>query len=198
MKIALAQIDPTVADFRGNTARILQNVRRAEQRGADLVVFPELCVCGYPTGDFVEKPSFIRLAQAAAEEIAREATTGKSISVICGTLVPSPPGAGKRVSNAAVLMQNGEITFTQRKMLLPYYDVFDEQRYFAPGEQQEVVRIGNERVALTICEDAWNDKGYWKQRLYKVDTVEEQVRQGATMILNISASPFWQGKREQR
>jgi NAD+ synthase (glutamine-hydrolysing) len=198
VKIALAQIDPTVADFRGNTARILQNVRRAEQRGADLVVFPELCVCGYPTGDFVEKPSFIRLAQAAAEEIAREATTGKSISVICGTLVPSPPGAGKRVSNAAVLMQNGEITFTQRKMLLPYYDVFDEQRYFAPGEQQEVVRIGNERVALTICEDAWNDKGYWKQRLYKVDPVEEQVRQGATMILNISASPFWQGKREQR
>jgi NAD+ synthase (glutamine-hydrolysing) len=198
VKIALAQIDPTVADFRGNTARILQNVRRAEQRGADLVVFPELCVCGYPTGDFVEKPSFIRLAQAAAEEIAREATAGKSISVICGTLVPSPPGAGKRVSNAAVLMQNGEITFTQRKMLLPYYDVFDEQRYFAPGEQQEVVRIGNERVALTICEDAWNDKGYWKQRLYKVDPVEEQVRQGATMILNISASPFWQGKREQR
>jgi NAD+ synthase (glutamine-hydrolysing) len=198
VKIALAQIDPTVADFRGNTARILQNVRRAEQRGADLVVFPELCVCGYPTGDFVEKPSFIRLAQAAAEEIAREATAGKSISVICGTLVPSPPGAGKRVSNAAVLMQNGEITFTQRKMLLPYYDVFDEQRYFAPAEQQEIVRIGNERVALTICEDAWNDKGYWKQRLYKLDPVEEQVRQGATMILNISASPFWQGKREQR
>jgi NAD+ synthase (glutamine-hydrolysing) len=198
VKIALAQIDPTVADFRGNTARILQNVRRAEERGADLVVFPELCVCGYPTGDFVEKPSFVKLAQAAAEEIARQATAGKSISVICGTLVPSPPGAGKRVSNAAVVMQNGEITFTQRKMLLPYYDVFDEQRYFAPAEQQEVVKIGNERVALTICEDAWNDKGYWKQRLYKVDPVEEQVRQGATMILNISASPFWQGKREQR
>ena len=198
MKIALAQIDPTVADFRGNTARILQNVRKAERRGADLVVFPELCVCGYPTGDFVEKPSFVKLAGEAAEQIAREATTGKSIAVICGTLVPSPPGAGKRVSNAAVLMQNGEITFTQRKMLLPYYDVFDEQRYFAPAERQEVVRIGTERVALTICEDAWNDKGYWKQRLYTIDPVEEQVRQGATLILNISSSPFWQGKREQR
>ncbi len=198
MKIALAQIDPTVADFRGNTARILQYVRDAEQRGADLVVFPELCVCGYPTGDFVEKPSFIKLAVAAAEEIAREATSGRSISVICGTLVPSPPGSGKPVSNAAVLMQNGEITFTQRKRLLPYYDVFDEQRYFAPAEQQQVVKIGAETVALTICEDAWNDKGYWKQRLYKVDPVEEQVRRGATIILNISASPFWQGKREQR
>jgi NAD+ synthetase len=198
VKIALAQIDPTVADFRGNTARILQNVRKAERRGADLVVFPELCVCGYPTGDFVEKPSFVKLAGEAAEQIAREATTGKSIAVICGTLVPSPPGAGKRVSNAAVLMQNGEITFTQRKMLLPYYDVFDEQRYFAPAERQEVVRIGTERVALTICEDAWNDKGYWKQRLYTIDPVEEQVRQGATLILNISSSPFWQGKREQR
>ncbi|HZD45697.1 MAG TPA: NAD+ synthase [Acidobacteriaceae bacterium] len=198
MKIALAQIDPTVADFRGNTARILQNVREAERRGADLVVFPELCVCGYPTGDFVEKPSFVKLAGEAAAEIAREATAGKSISVICGTLVPSPAGAGKRVSNAAVLMQHGEITFTQRKMLLPFYDVFDEQRYFAPADHQEVVKIGNELVALTICEDAWNDKGYWKQRLYKVDPVEEQVRQGATLILNISSSPFWQGKREQR
>ena len=198
MKIALAQIDPTVADFRGNTARILQYVSDAEQRGADLVVFPELCICGYPTGDFVEKPSFIKLAVAAAEEIAREATTGKSISVICGSLVPSPPGSGKPVSNAAVLMQKGEVTFTQRKRLLPYYDVFDEQRYFAPAEQQQVVQMGAERVALTICEDVWNDKGYWKQRLYKVDPVDEQVRQGATLILNISASPFWQGKREQR
>jgi NAD+ synthase (glutamine-hydrolysing) len=198
VKIALAQIDPTVADFRGNTARILQYVRDAEQRGADLVVFPELCICGYPTGDLVEKPSFIKLAMAAAEDIARQATTGKSISVICGSLVPSPPGSGKRVSNAAVLMQNGEVTFTQRKMLLPFYDVFDEQRYFAPAEGQHVVKIGAERVALTICEDAWNDKGYWKQRLYTVDPVDEQVRQGATMILNISASPFWQGKREQR
>jgi NAD+ synthetase len=198
VKIALAQIDPTVADFRGNTARILQNVREAEQRGADLVMFPELCVCGYPTGDFVEKPSFVKLAEEAAREIAREATAGKSIAVICGTLVPSPPGAGKRASNAAVLMQNGEITFTQRKMLLPYYDVFDEQRYFAPADRQDVVKIGNERVALTICEDAWNDKGYWKQRLYTTDPVEEQVRQGATLILNISSSPFWQGKREQR
>lgn len=198
MKIALAQIDPTVADFRGNTARILQYVREAERRGADLVIFSELCVCGYPTGDFVEKPSFLRQAGEAAAEIAREATAGKSISVICGTIVPSPPGAGKRVSNAAVLMQNGEIVFTQRKMLLPYYDVFDEQRYFAPAERQEVVKIGNERVALTICEDAWNDKGYWKQRLYTTDPVDEQVRQGATLILNISSSPFWQGKREQR
>jgi NAD+ synthase (glutamine-hydrolysing) len=198
VKIALAQIDPTVADFRGNAARILQNVREAERRGADLVVFPELCICGYPTGDFVEKPSFVKFAEETAEQIAREATTGKSIAVICGTLVPSPPGAGKRVSNAAVVMQNGQITFTQRKMLLPYYDVFDEQRYFAPAERQEVVKIANERVALTICEDAWNDKGYWKQRLYTTDPVEEQVRQGATLILNISSSPFWQGKREQR
>ena len=106
VKIALAQIDPTVADFRGNTARILQNVREAEKRGADLVVFPELCVCGYPTGDFVEKPSFVKQAVEAAAEIARGATAGKSISVICGTLALSQPGAGKRVSNAAVLMSN--------------------------------------------------------------------------------------------
>ncbi len=198
MKIALAQIDPTVADFEGNIARILHYVREAEARGAELVLFPELCVCGYPTGDFLEKPSFIKRAGDALERIAREATGGRKISVICGCVVPSPLGAGKRISNAAVLMQDGEIVFTQRKRLLPYYDVFDEQRYFAPAEQQEVVKIGTETVALTICEDAWNDKGYWKQRLYSVDPVEDLVRQGASLILNISASPFWQGKREQR
>lgn len=198
MKIALAQIDPTVADFQGNTTRILQYVREAEARGAELVLFPELCVCGYPTGDFLEKPSFVKRAGEALEEIARTATGGRAISVICGCVLPSPLGSGKRISNAAVLMQGGEIVFTQRKRLLPYYDVFDEQRYFAPAEQQETVTIGSETVALTICEDAWNDKGYWKQRLYSVDPVDEQVRQGATLILNISASPFWRGKREQR
>ncbi len=198
MKIALAQIDPTVADFDGNTARILQYVREADKQGADLVVFPELCVCGYPTGDFLEKPSFVKKAGEVLECIAREATAHSRISVICGCVVPSPPGSGKRISNAGVLMQGGQIVFTQRKRLLPYYDVFDEQRYFAPAEQQEVVKIADETVALTICEDAWNDKGYWKQRLYSVDPVEELVRQGATLILNISASPFWQGKREQR
>ena len=198
MKIALAQIDPTVADFQGNVARILQYVREADARGAELVLFPELCVCGYPTGDFLEKPSFVKRAGEALEQIAREATSGRNISVICGCVVPSPLGSGKRISNAAVLMQHGEIVFTQRKRLLPYYDVFDEQRYFAPAEQQEVVKIGAETVAITICEDAWNDKGYWKQRIYSVDPVEEQVRQGASLILNISASPFWQGKREQR
>jgi NAD+ synthase (glutamine-hydrolysing) len=198
VKIALAQIDPTVADFDGNVARILQNVREADARGAELVLFPELCVCGYPTGDFLEKPSFIARAGQALEQIAEQATAGRKISVICGSVVPSPLGSGKRISNAAVLMQQGRIVFTQRKRLLPYYDVFDEQRYFAPAQQQEVVKIGAETVALTICEDAWNDKGYWKQRLYSVDPVEDQVRQGASLILNISASPFWQGKREQR
>lgn len=198
MKIALAQIDPTVADFQGNTAKILEYVRQAEERGAELVVFPELCVCGYPTGDFLEKPSFIKRAGEALEAIARTATSSGKISVICGCAVPSEPGSGKRISNAAVLMQGGEIVFTQRKQLLPYYDVFDEQRYFAPADRQSVVKIGAEIVALTICEDAWNDKGYWKQRLYSVDPVDEQVRQGATLILNISASPFWQGKRAQR
>ena len=198
MKIALAQLNPTIADFEGNVARILHYVREADARGAELVLFPELCVCGYPTGDFLEKPSFVARAGAALEQIAEQATSGRNIAVICGCVVPSPLGAGKRISNAAVLMQHGRIVFTQRKRLLPYYDVFDEQRYFAPAEEQQVVKIGAETVALPICEEARNDKGYWKQRLYSVDPVEEQVRQGASLILNISASPFWQGKREQR
>ncbi len=98
--------------------------------------------------------------------------------MICGTLVPSPPGSGKRVSNAAVLMQNGEITFTQRKMLLPFYDVFDEQRYFAPASQPGSGEDRQRLVAVTICEDAWNDKNFWPQRLYTIDPIEELMAQG--------------------
>ncbi len=197
MKIALAQIDPTVGDFRGNTAKIVDFTRRAREGGADLVLFPELAVCGYPPADLLEKSSFVARCGEAVCEIAR-ATARDSIGVITGYVTPAEHGAGKHVRNSAALLRHGHVEFVQSKLLLPFYDVFDEQRYFAPATRQRVCHLDGHPVALTICEDAWNDKSFWENRLYAVDPVEELIRQGAGLILNISASPWWRDKRGLR
>ncbi len=169
--------------------------RRARANGAALILFPELSVCGYPPRDLVERPSFVVRNREAAEEIAA-ATRG--ISVICGLVTPADADAGKSVMNSAALLQEGKIAFVQSKMLLPTYDVFDEMRNFAPARSQSLFPLGEERIALTICEDAWNDKLFWPKRLYTVDPVERLIRAGGNLVLNISASPFWIGKREVR
>ncbi len=132
MKVALAQIDPTIGDFSGNTAKILDFTRRAQQGGADLVLFPELAICGYPPADLLEKPAFVTRCGEALCEIAR-ATAHDRIAVIAGYVTAAEHGAGKHVMNSAALVRNGHVEFVQSKMLLPYYDVFDEQRYFAPA-----------------------------------------------------------------
>ncbi len=197
MKIALAQIDPTVGDFSGNTAKIIEFTRRAQQGGAELVLFPELAICGYPPADLLEKPAFVARCGEAICEVAR--ATGKDgIAVIAGYVTAAEHGAGKHVMNSAALVRRGHVEFVQSKMLLPYYDVFDEQRYFAPAARQRVCHLDGKSLALTICEDAWNDKSFWENRLYTVDPVEELMKQGASMIFNISASPWWHDKRAFR
>ena len=197
MKIALAQINPTVGDFDGNARKILNFARRAEQGGADLVMFSELSVSGYWPADLLEKPAFVARAGQVVEEIAAK-TAGSSTAIILGYITPAPHGSGKHVRNSAALLRNGHIEFVQSKMLLPFYDVFDEQRYFAPAEKQRLFCLNGEDVALTICEDAWNDKSFWENRLYAVDPVEELMRAGGSIVLNISASPYWRDKRETR
>jgi NAD+ synthetase len=197
VKIALAQINPTVGDFDGNARKILDFAGRAQQGGADLVLFPELSVSGYWPADLLEKPAFVARAAQVVDEIAAR-TAGSSTAIILGYVTPAPHGSGKHVCNSAALLRHGHVEFVQSKMLLPFYDVFDEQRYFAPAEKQRIFCLNGERVALTICEDAWNDKSFWENRLYTVDPVEELMRAGGSIILNISASPYWRDKRETR
>jgi NAD+ synthase/NAD+ synthase (glutamine-hydrolysing) len=195
VKIALGQINPTVGDFSGNAAKIIDYSRRAQSGGAGLILFPELSVCGYPPRDLVERASFVARNRETVEHIAA-ATQG--IAVICGLVTPASSDTGKSVMNSAALLMDGKVAFVQSKMLLPTYDVFDEMRNFAPAKSQDLFSFCGNRMALTICEDAWNDKRFWSKRLYTVDPVEALIRAGGNFVLNISASPFWIGKRELR
>jgi NAD+ synthase (glutamine-hydrolysing) len=207
VRIALAQINPTVGDFSGNLQKIAAFVEEAAARGAALVMFPELATCGYPPADLLEKETFVKRAEETLAEVAALTRGEGRPAVLCGSPMRCEGASGKHVRNVAALMEDGEIRFVQQKMLLPFYDVFDEQRYFEPARQQSLTVVLGQAVAITICEDAWNDKMFWPRQLYPVDPIEELMRQwsvlpqplsGHRLILNISASPFWHGKLEVR
>jgi NAD+ synthetase len=197
VKIALAQINPTIGDFTGNLERIVAASRRAAALGARLTVFSELVICGYPPADFLEKPSFLARCRTAVDELAA-ATRDLPTAVLAGVALPAQGETGKLAVNAAVLLDCGRLLLEQHKRLLPFYDVFDEQRYFAPSRSQQVVELDGVRLAITICEDAWNDKYFWPRRLYTVDPMEELMRQQPGVHINLSSSPFWHGKRAMR
>ena len=197
MKIALAQINPTVGNFTGNVEKIVAASRRAAAQGARLTVFSELAICGYPPADFLEKPSFLARCRSAVDELAA-ATGDLPTAVLAGAALAAEPDSGKPAVNAAVLIDGGKILLEQHKRLLPFYDVFDEQRYFSPPRHQKVVELDGVRLAITICEDAWNDKNFWPRRLYTIDPMEELMRQQPAVHINLSSSPFWHGKRALR
>lgn len=195
MKIALAQINTTVGDFTGNTERILKFARCALERRAELVVFPELALCGYPPRDLVERPSFIRSSE---EALARLAQALPDIPAVVGYVRASHAEQGKTVADAAALLRGGKTVLDYSKTLLPFYDVFDEARYFEPGTAPGLYPLGDCQLGVTICEDAWNDKHFWKRQLYARDPVEESIRAGAKLLLNIASSPFNRGKIQLR
>ncbi|WP_047487456.1 NAD+ synthase [Terriglobus sp. TAA 43] len=203
MKIALAQLNPTVGDFKGNTARILDYAKRAGELGADLVVFPELAIPGYPPQDLLEDENFLAHCQRSLETIAQATLQPGMPGILCGTALESTANPGKHARNVAALCYDGKVQFVQQKMLLPFYDVFDEQRYFQPAESQSLVEFQGEVLAITICEDAWNDKDFWAERLYANDPVERLLTstlngRKPSLLLNISASPYWEGKQQIR
>jgi NAD+ synthase (glutamine-hydrolysing) len=194
MKIALAQFNPTVGDFAGNAARILSLATTAYQRGADLAVFSELCLCGYLPQDLLERPAFIERNHKELKELAAKLP----LPSIVGYAGKVKNGHGKRIANKAALIKEGRVVFEQSKMLLPTYDVFDESRYFQPADKQYAYGLGNEQLGITICEDVWNDKNFWANCRYDRDPVTEIISQGTTILLNVSASPYTIDKRGLR
>ena len=194
MKIALAQFNPTVGDFEGNRARIVELAREAKSGGADLAVFSELCLCGYPPQDLIERPSFAERNQKELVALAKDIP----LPALVGFVGKAQDNTGKPVANSAALIAPGKILFEQRKMLLPTYDVFDETRYFQPAHTQFVFPFSSEMLGITICEDSWNDKTFWPERLYDRDPVAELVGKGSTIVLNLSSSPYTLGKRGLR
>src|SRR5437879_7318317 len=188
MRVALAQMNSTVGDLAGNADRMARAAREAAARGAEVAVFPELCITGYPPRDLVEKPSFLERSERELERLARE-TAGMNVAIICGYVGRSDSPAGKRATNSAAVLVKGEIVFRQTKMLLPTYDVFDEARYFMPAESQQLLTLNQSKVALTICEDAWNDKQFWERQLYRRDPVAELIACGGRLLISINASP---------
>ncbi|MCS7026824.1 MAG: NAD+ synthase [Bryobacteraceae bacterium] len=197
MRIALGQINTTVGDLTGNVDKMLRMAELAVHHGADLVIFPELAINGYPPRDLLEKATFLDRTTAARERLARE-SAHLPVGIVYGFVGPSSSSAGKRVMNAACVLSRGRIIFEQHKMLLPTYDVFDESRYFEPAAREHLWLWRDRKIALTICEDAWNDKQFWERQLYQRDPVSELVEEGAELLISINASPYHMGKRSLR
>lgn len=195
MRIALAQINTTIGDIKGNGKKIHEAIEKARLREADLVVFSEMTITSYPPRDLLEKESFVEENLQKLEEIAG---WSRNIGIVCGFVDRNDTGTGKRLFNAAALLHEGKILFRQYKSLLPTYDVFDEARYFEPGQEGDVPEFRGMAIGLSICEDVWNDKDFWKRRLYSVDPTEALMGRGAHMLVNISASPYSMGKLSLR
>ena len=195
MKIALCQIDTIIGDIENNKNKIINGYNRGVNDNADLVIFPELSLVGYPPLDLVEKEEFRQAANKAAEEIA--AATGGT-GLIFGTITEGDNLIGTDIHNSAVLCFNGKIQFVQHKSLIPNYDVFDEMRYFDSAKDVHVFDFKSPKLGISICEDIWNDADYWYKRRYSGDPVKKLIDKGANLLINISASPYHYGKIRER
>jgi len=196
MKIALLQINPTVGDLTGNAQLIADAAAAAKRAGAELAVTPELALVGYLPRDLLLNSGFVNRAWQTLETLAKTLADGPALLV--GLPEPNPSDEGRPLFNTAVLLQNGAVGQRFRKSLLPTYDVFDEDRYFEPFRGPEVLEFCNRRLGISICEDVWNDRDFWKRRRYHFDPIQELAASGAQAIVNLSASPFAVGKYKLR
>jgi len=195
MRIALAQINPTIGDFTLNTEKIMASAEKAIGLSCDLIVFSELVISGYPPRDLLEKKGFVKANLMHLHKLVKSI---KGIGVICGFVDKNLGKQGNPLYNSAVLFDKGKILHQVHKRLLPTYDVFDERTYFEPGTECTSFLYKDCRMGLTICEDIWNDKDFFSRRLYPVDPVERMIKQGVDLLINIAASPYYVGKRESK
>jgi NAD+ synthase (glutamine-hydrolysing) len=195
MKIALAQINTTVGALEDNTRLIIESLHAAKRQHADLVLFPELSITGYPPLDLLDRPRFIEKNLQCLAEIASHCV---GISGIVGYVARNQNPQGKGLYNAAAVLSEGKHISTHYKSLLPTYDVFDEERYFEPAPEVHTVYLNGHRIGVSICEDIWNDSDFWTRQRYQKDPIEALAKQGMELLVNISASPFHVGKPAQR
>ena len=195
MRLGLLQLNPTIGAFAANREKLVRAYAEAVARGAEFVIAPELFLCGYPPRDLLLREDFIEANLAALQETA--ANIGE-IPLCVGYVEKNSERPGRALKNAAAVLQNGKIVWRTTKSLLPTYDVFDEDRYFEPAKTVEPFIFRGKKIGITICEDIWNDEDFWPARLYRRDPVRELVAQGAEMILNLSASPWHDGKEKTR
>jgi NAD+ synthase (glutamine-hydrolysing) len=195
LKIGLLQLNPTIGTFAANREKLLAAYAEAVARGAEFVLAPELFLCGYPPRDLLLREDFVAAGLAALHETA--ANIGE-VPLCVGCVEKNPDRPGRALQNAAAVLQNGKTVWRTAKSLLPTYDVFDEDRYFEPAKKVEPFIFNGKKLGITICEDIWNDEDFWPERLYRRDPVKELISQGAEMILNLSASPWHDGKEKTR
>src|SRR5256714_14730840 len=195
MRVTIGQINTTNGDCDGNVARILSAIEKAKSDKSDLVVFPEVTIQGYTSFDWFLDPDVVRSALEPLDEII-EATAG--ITAIVGTVRPSDQPTGRRLYNSAAVISNRALLGFADKTLLPEYDVFDDPRYFEPARERRLFDLGDTKLGVAVCEDFWNDKTFWKQRLYPNDPAQELIEMGAELLVSITASPFNKGKMKVR
>src|SRR6266478_3242692 len=195
MRVTIAQINTTNGDYEGNIARILGAIEQAKKDAADLIVFPEVTIQGYTSLDWFLDPDVVRTALDPLNKII-EATAG--LTAIVGTVRPSDQATGRQLHNSAAVICNQKLLGFADKTLLPEYDVFDDPRYFEPGRERRLFNLDDCQLGVTVCEDFWNDKTFWKQRLYANDPADELIQMGANLLVSINASPFNKGKMRRR
>ena len=193
LKIGILQLNSTVGDFAANQKKLLAGYEKAVALGGEFVLAPELFLCGYPPRDLLLREDFIEANLAALAETAKSVG---AIPLCVGYVDRNPEKPGRALRNSAAVLRNGKIIWRTNKSLLPTYDVFDEDRYFEPVKTVAPFEFNGRKLGITICEDIWNDEDFWPERLYRRDPVKELILQGVEMILNISASPWHDGKEK--
>ncbi|MEP6849436.1 MAG: NAD+ synthase [Acidobacteriota bacterium] len=191
MRVTIGQINTTNGDLAGNTQKIISAIETAKQQGSDLIVFPEITTHGYTSQDWFQDPDIV---DHALDPLKKIIPATKGITAIVGTILKNPDKDGRQIYNVAAVLHDGKLLGFEEKALLPEYDVFDDPRYFEPGKTRRIFEVNGVKLGVVVCEDFWNDKTFWKERLYETDPTDEVIALGADVIVSINASPYNKGK----